>query len=73
MATDIRNLSIQFKSVKPAAAAPAGRANDKDKDKAGGKDKEGCSSAAKGNGEAGGWRVDARRQWTELMDLQRER
>lgn len=71
MATDIRNLSIQFKSVKQAAGAVAEAG--KGTDKTGGKDKDGCTSAAKGNGEPGGWRVDARRQWTEFMDMQRER
>ena len=74
MATDIRNLSIQFKSVKPAAGAAGADADaGKGKDKTGGKDKDGCTSAAKGNGEPGGWRVEARRQWAEFMDMQRER
>lgn len=72
MATDIRNLSIQFKFVKPAAGAAVTDAG-KDKDKTAGKDEEGCTSAANGNGEPGGWRVDARRQWAEFMEMQRER
>ena len=69
MSIDIRNLSIRYKTVQ-RAGADEGAANGAGKSAA---EADACISADKTDEGAGGWRVDVRRQWSALLEQQRER
>jgi len=69
MSIDIRNLLIRYKTVQ-RAGADEGAANGAGGPAAAPDD---CVSADKAEDGAGGWRVDVRRQWSALLEQQRER
>jgi len=69
MSIDIRNLSIRYKTVQ-RAGADEGVASGAGKPAAAADE---CISADNSDDGAGGWRVDVRRQWSALLEQQRER
>lgn len=69
MSIDIRNLSIRYKTVQ-RAGADEGAANGAGRSAAA---PDQCISADRTDDGAGGWRVDVRRQWSTLLEQQRER